>query len=376
MSERRQLRILFVANDGEYLIRNYGHIIRSAELSGFTVAIAAPALSKGTTTHWFPLPLYRRSMNPWRELKTILALRGIYREFQPTIVHHFTIKPVLYGTFAARLASVPAVANSVTGLGYLFLRGRVLSQLGKILYRTFLRHQRMTFLFQNPSDRAEFKRIVPLEDHRLYLIDGAGIDPEFHTPTPVPPGPLKVLYAGRFLREKGLGELLQAARALAADSATAPIQIYLCGDVDLGNRGSFTAAEVDEWRTIPSVTVLPARPDIRELLRSCHLVCLPSYREGLSRFLIEALATGRAIVTTDTPGCRELCRDGENGILVKPREVSDLTNALRIFREDPELATRYGAASRSRFEAGRFGFRNVSAVVLAMYDDLLQGLPL
>ncbi len=303
-----------------------------------------------------------------RDARTLGQLRRLYRTLRPQLVHHVTIKPVLLGSLAARWERVPAVINAFSGLGTLFLSqgpGAALRRtvaLEGIAYAT--RGRRVFGLFQNPSDRDTIVRrgIVPSE--RAIIIPGSGVDLERFQVSPEPAGAPVVLLPARMLRDKGIVEFVEAARRIEASGRTA--RFALVGPLDPDNATGIAADEMGRL-VGRSVEWWGGRDDMPEVLSGATIVCLPSYGEGLPKALAEAAASGRAIVTTDVPGCRDAVEDGISGLLVPPRDPGALAAAIGRLLDDPALRSQLGRAARQRAEA-LFDVRAVARPTLALYD--------
>ena len=371
-------KLLFTVNDAGFFLSHRLPIARAAAAAGFHVHVAtapspaaAAIAAEGFPHH--PVPMTRRGVNPLREIWVPWALTRLYRSIKPDLVHHVTIKPVLYGGLAARLAGVPAVVGAVSGLGYVFLdRGPgagVLRGLIRAAYRIALRQPNGRVIFQNQDDRAEFvtRGLVAPDD--CVLIKGSGVDLDAFRPCPEPEGPPVVMLAARILRDKGVGEFVEAARRLR-DAGT-QARFVLVGDTDPGNPTAIPRPQVQQWHDEGLVEWWGFREDMAAVLAQAHVVCLPSYREGLPKVLIEAAACGRAIVASDVPGCREIARDGHNALLVPVRDGAALAEAIARLLSDAELRRRMGTRGREIVEA-EFSLADVVAQTLALYRSLLE----
>jgi glycosyltransferase involved in cell wall biosynthesis len=283
------------------------------------------------------------------------------------------MKPVLYGTFAATAAGVPAILNAVTGLGYLFddhgAAFRAARAASIRMARAVFRRGNVFFLFQNARDRGEFVRLGLATLERSLLIPGSGVDVDRFRPKPSPSGTPVVVLPARLLKAKGVVEFVEAARRLRKEGVDA--RFVLAGEPDPGNPTSLAGSQIRQWVAEGVIEWPGWVKDIPGLLAASHVVCLPSYREGLSMTLLEALAAGRAVVTTDVPGCRDAVTDGVEGLLVPPRDPDALARALRRLIEDPELRARLGAAGRER-AVREFSSRRVCDETLALYARLLE----
>ncbi len=315
------------------------------------------------------IPITRSSSNPWAELRTYRALVAAYREERPALVHHITIKPVIYGTWAASRCEVPAVVNAVPGLGYVYTdRGfgaRARRALVNLLYRSITNHRNARFIFQNTDDRDSFVRDLQVSYARTHLVRGSGVDIDAFFPRGPADGPVTFVLVARMLRHKGVVEFVEAARVVARRHAD--WRFVLVGDVDAGNPSSLTAAQLSAWVNDGSIEWLGHRADVADILATAHVACLPSYREGLPKSLIEAAASGLPAIATDVPGCRDAVEEGVTGLLVPARSVAQLAAAMIRLGEDPTLRSRMGAAARKRAES-LFAVTSIVEDTFAVYE--------
>jgi glycosyltransferase involved in cell wall biosynthesis len=315
---------------------------------------------------WLSIGLSRRSMNPLRELGTIVRLAQIYRREKPDLVHHFTVKCVLYGTLAARWVGVKAIINSITGLGYIFLPGgpwkRVLRSFVYLWYRLILRGTQV--IFENDEDRQSFIRngFIQLQDDNL--IPGVGVDTTRFKLSPLPAGVPIVLMATRLLWDKGVGEFVEVAHQLHSEGIKA--RFILAGRTDPGNPASISEAQVETWRSEGHIEWLGWIENMATVLEQSSIICLPSYREGLPTVLIEAGACGRPVVATDVPGCRLAVQDGVTGLLVSERDIKSLADALRRLLSNPVICQDMGSAGRRRVEE-MFSSERILVQILEVY---------
>lgn len=373
----RSLKLIYVVTEDWYFVSHRLPLAESARAAGFDVAVATRERRHGDQIRragirLIPLQLSRRGGNPLRELS---ALWRIYRRERPDIVHHVALKAVLFGAIAARLAGVPAQVNAVAGLGWLVgstrWPGHQARQLiGRVLATQLNRPGSLTIV-QNPEDRRRLER-AGTATHHLRLIRGAGVDLLRFTPAATPPpGPVRVVLVARMLWPKGVGEFVDAARALAGTGVDA--RFVLVGTPDDGNPSSIPEATLRHWDRAGVVQWMERREDVADVLRSAHIACLPSaYGEGIPKSLIEAAACGLPIVTTDAPGCREVVTHGVNGLLVPVGDATALAAALRELIADPAVRERMGAESRRRAER-EFGLEAVTSQTLALYGELAAG---
>lgn len=371
-------KLLFVVNDAASFLSHRLPLALAAQNAGFDVHVATPEgpaknaiLNAGLNFH--SIPLTRSGSKPWQELNTLIALLRLYRRLQPALVHHVTPKPEIYGGIVARLAHVPAAVNAVTGLGYVFIargfKAALLRSFVKLGYRVAFSHRNQRIIFQNPDDCALFLKAGIVTEKDTVLIKGSGVDISILIPLPEPEDTPLVILASRMLWDKGVKEFVAAAQALRVDGVNA--RFALVGDTDPGNPAAVPIAQLEAWRDDGIVEWWGRRNDMIPVFAQAHIVCLPSYREGLPRVLIEAAACGRAIVTTDAPGCREIVRHGENGLLVPVRDSKALADALRTLLKYPELRARMGKRGRE-IVVGDFSEERVIKETLSVYRELLK----
>jgi glycosyltransferase involved in cell wall biosynthesis len=312
------------------------------------------------------VPFDRGGLNPILDLGVVRKLVGILRELRPDVVLSYTIKPVIYGSFAARLARVPKSFSMIEGLGYAFGKGSLTQALtgrvATLLYRFTLPHNRGVF-FLNPDDRETFVRLGLLDDadrRAVLLRGGIGVDLDHYHPVPLPETP-SFLFMGRFLRDKGVREYVEAARLIKARHPE--IAFRLLGNVDPGS-SAISPREVEAWIAEGVVEHLGTLRDVRPAIARTSVFVLPSYYpEGQPRTIMEAMAMGRPIITTDWTGCRETVEPGRNGFLIPPRDVPSLTEAMRRFIEHPDQIERMGRESR-RLAESKYDVHEINRVML------------
>jgi len=373
--------VALIGGFGDLVVKLRGSLLRSLRAAGHRVTVCVPAPSavardgiesglRDLGARLVEAPLVRSGTNPIGEL----ALRSFYDEFmareRPDAVIAYNPKPVFYAVPAARRAGVPHIAAMITGLGYAFtsadLRARILSLIAMRLYRRAL-PLATTVVFQNNDDRTRFEHLGLLGAVRsVHVIPGSGVDIAHfqHTAISEPPARIDFLYMGRYLRDKGIVDFVEAARALRSmreDGSRFGFQI--AGFVD-ENPSSVTPAEVRAWVGARTVQDLGRIEDPRPALSACSVMVLPSHGEGMPMAVLEAMSTGRAVVTTDVSGCRETIVDGESGILVPPSSPAALAVAMEQFLEDPGLVVNMGLAARQR-AVTEFDSRTVNARLLA-----------
>lgn len=363
-------RVLFLAGNTRSLIANRGDLMRAMREAGHEVHALVPEYDllpeiEELGIPWRAVGLRRAGINPVADAASVRELARHIREIRPDKVFAYTIKPVVYGVPAARWAGVPEVYAMITGMGYLFTgetpKQRALRAVARRLYRYALRRTDAVF-FQNPDDQALFAELGILDGAvRPVRVNGSGVHTERFPVAPLPAGPPVFLVIARLLEDKGIVEFVEAARRLKARYPAARFQVL--GPHDPGLPHAVPAGMVEVWRSDPAVELLGHRTDVRPFLAASSVYVLPSYREGTPRSVLEAMSTGRPVVTTDAPGCRETVVEGENGFLVPPRTVEPLAAAMERFLEEPALIPAMGARSREIAEA-KYDVAKVNAVIL------------
>jgi glycosyltransferase involved in cell wall biosynthesis len=369
--------LLFLVSEDFYFWSHRLPLARGARDAGYRVLVATRVAEHGERIRGegfgvLPLRHLRRGAGgPAGEARTIAELTALYREHRPDITHHVAVKPVLYGSIAARLAGVPCTVNAFAGLGWAFTQtGRkaaVIEPVFSAAYRAALGRPGSVVLFQNTDDRDTLVRAGAVRADATAVIRGSGIDLARYRPADPPDGPVAIVLGARMLKDKGVGELVAAARLLRARGLDVVVRLF--GEPDPENPSSFSRAELEAWRDEGVVEWRGATADMAGELARAHVACLPSYREGLPKFLLEAAATGLPIVTADVPGCREAVRHEYNGLLVPVRTVEPLAEALERLVRDPALRARMGAAGRQRAEQ-EFAAERVVAETLGLYERL------
>ena len=313
-------------------------------------------------------PFSRKGTNPLTELKTLISLFLLIKKIKPDTLHHFTIKPVLYGTICARLLGTKKIINSVTGMGYVFtgttLKQRVLQKVITFTYRFLMNSKRITFIFQNSFDRDFFtnQRMITLSQAKL--IPGSGVKVEnfsVHHPDNASP---HILFSSRILWDKGFRELIEATHLLIKDKIK--FKLLIAGPLDPENPAGVPENEFNQLMNSPQIEYLGYVKDMPTLLKSIDIICLPSYREGIPMALLEAMASGKPLITTDIPGCRELIfKDSPNGILVKVKDADSLKEGLKTLILDRELRVKMGENSRRNVE--HFSFDKIAKQIIDLY---------
>lgn len=368
--------LLIVVNDPAFFLSHRLAVAEGARQAGYSVHVAtAPGESVaeicGRGFDYHELPLSRSGKNPLMELSALISIWRLCWRLRPGVLHLVTIKPVLYGGIAARLAPVKSVVAAISGLGFVFMangpKAALFRGLVSALYRLALGKRNLRVVFQNPDDREAFIKLGAISNEKSVLIRGSGVDLSLCQPYPESPGMPVVAFAARLLCDKGVVEFVEAARLLRKRGVE--VRCQLVGDLDPGNPTSIGRDELEHWRSEGVVECLGYRRDIAQVFAQCHVVVLPSYREGLPKVLVEAAACGRAVVTTDVPGCRDAIEANVTGLLVPVRDVGSLADAIQQLVENPELRHRLGRAGRE-LAAREFAIERIVQQHLDIYRAL------
>ncbi len=374
-------RVLYLVTEDWYFCSHRLPIARAARKAGAEVLVATRVTDHGEAIEaegftLLPLKIERSGLNPLADLLTLWSLIRLYRHERPDLVHQVALKPVLYGSLAAWIAGVPVTVNALTGLGFLFISkgffASLLRPAVQLAFRALFNRRNSRLILQNPDDVAMFRDRFGIRSERIETIRGSGVDTAHFQPTPepkvTPKQPVVALCVSRMLWDKGVGELVAAARLLRARGTA--VRVRLVGPSDQ-NPAAIDDTTLDAWRREGVVEVAGASEDVAGEYARAHIAVLPSYREGLPKSLLEAAAAGRPIVASDVPGCREICRDGETGLLVPARSVEPLAEMLAVLAGDAEMRREMGAAARQAAER-EFAEAIVVEQTLALYDDALQ----
>lgn len=372
--QKKPSKILFVVTEDWYFVSHRLPLAVTAREAGFEVVVATRSGDdqeriEAAGIRVLPLEIDRGGMNPFKDLVSVAQLvRLLYRE-QPDLVHLVALKPVLLGNLAARLVGVKWRVSAVAGMGFLFTeggRGGLLMPLVRRLLGCSLRGG--VVIVQNPDDAALLEGLgVPADS--LRMIRGSGVDLVRFRVEPEPGGAPVVMLPSRMLWDKGVGEFVKVARRLKERGVEA--RFVLVGAPDPANPAAVPEERLKAWQTEGLVEWWGHRERMESVLPQAHLICLPSYREGLPKVLLEAMACGRAVVTCDVPGCREAVVHEQNGLLVPSRDPGALGDAIGRLLEDASLRCRFGAAGRERVERF-FSMERVARETLGVYQELLQ----
>jgi len=354
--ERKKPKLVFFVSEDWYFWSHRLSLARAAMQAGYEVTVITRLSTYGeaikkTGLKLEPINMARKISNLISEVLSLWDIIRIFRRLQPDIVHNVAIKPIIYGSIAARIAGVQGVVNTLAGLGWTFgkesRKARILRLFFSIAFRILL--SRGLIIVQNPDDKALLFKIG-ISPSRIIVIRGSGVDLKKFVPAPEPDGEMVVMLASRMIWEKGIKEFVKAAKILHERGVNA--RFVLVGSPDPQNPSSIPESQLKAWHANGHIEFWGHQHNMPKVFHQAHIVCLPSYyREGVPKILIEAAACGRAIVTTDAPGCREIIRHGKNGLLVHPRDPLSLADAINRLIEKSGMRRHMGKVGREIVEA-------------------------
>lgn len=374
--------LLFVANDYTYFISHRLALAEAAMQEGYEVHVALPQIpqlpSQLTSKFTFhPFSLRRNSISVFTELGTLFSLYQLCRRLKPDLMHLITAKPAIYGGLVSKLVKIKSVVYLLPGLGYVFsansLKARLLRMLIPFLNKIALSHKNGCLVLQNNDDQNFYIKTKQIKKENTRVIYGSGVDINFFTPDlidskPEPNSGVIIVLAARLLWEKGVAEFVEAAKLLKEQQSTA--RFALVGEPDWGNPSAIPLEQLHQWKDSGVVEWWGKSQDMREVFAKADIVCLPSYYgEGLPKVLLEAAACAKPIITTDSPGCREIVRDQVNGILIPIKNIEALVTALKILINDPEKRKKFGENGR-RIVTAEFSIDKINQETLAVYRML------
>ncbi|SED23251.1 Glycosyltransferase involved in cell wall bisynthesis [Rhizobiales bacterium GAS188] len=377
MTQPQAATLIFIVTEDWFFASHFLPMLRSAREAGFAPAVicrvrAHRQVIEAAGGRVIALEADRGRREIGSALATIGQIRRILRAERPAIVHLIALWPIALGGFAAILAGVRRRVYAVTGLGFLGASPSLRAHLARMATRLALRlpldGKRVRFLLENPDD-AKLLGLDPDTARRVVIVGGAGVDPLAYGPSPLPPlPPLKIAVVARMLWSKGIDVAVAALRLARQQGADITLSLY--GEPDPTNPKTIPQAQLEAWNAEPGIAWRGRTSDAARVWREHHVCCLPSRGgEGLPRTLLEGASCGRAVLTSDVPGCRALVRDGVEGLLVPPGDVPALARAMLALAQDPQRMARMGEAARARVLSG-FTEQHVIEAVAGMYREL------
>ena len=365
--------LVLVATEDWYLVSHRLPLVHRARARGWRVVAATRVAEHGDVLRAAGCEIvtlaWSRGGGIFADLAAIRQIRSLYRSRHTVIAHHVAMKPIVLGGCAAIGLGHVAVVNAVAGLGFVFTsssrKAALVRPFMRVVLGWLLRRASSLTIVQNDDDAAEIRMMVAALEDPVRIVPGVGVDLQRFRPTPETDGPPLVVLPARLLRDKGVLEFVAAARLLRARGVAC--RMAMVGGTD-ANPAAIPESEVAAWVAAGDVEWWGRRTDMPTVLANAAVVCLPSYREGLSKALMEAAAAGRPIVTCDVPGCRDVVTHGVEGLLVPPRNALALADALERMLRDPSLRTRCGTAARMRAER-EFDQERAAELIVAVLDE-------
>jgi glycosyltransferase involved in cell wall biosynthesis len=370
--------LLFVVNHSEFFFSHRLPFALAAKKKGFDVHVATSPSGMeedyakyGLT--WHELSLQPGGKDPIKDFGLLYELYQLYTNLKPDIIHHVTIKPVMYGGIASRWTNIRGVVNALSGLGYLFRSDAFFARLMRIPVNSFLRyafnHPNSLLLLQNPDDVSLFTNSGVIREDKTVVIRGSGVDISKFTPSNENENnPPIVLLASRMLWDKGIGEFVESAKIV--NNGKQKARFVLAGKPDDNNPKSIESERLKSWNDEGTIEWWGYCDNMVKVIQNSSLVVLPSYYEGVPKILIEAAACGKPIITTDVPGCREIVRHGYNGYLVEQKNSKDLAEKTLTLLADKKERIEMGIKGRV-FAQDNFSLEATLKRTLKLYDSLL-----
>ena len=376
-------KILLIANSYWYIYNFRISLIKLLVKKGYEIKIVCPTnetkidfLSKNKIPilKW---NLHRRSINPIKELRSIIQLISIYKTEKPDLVHHFTIKACIYGTIAAKFSKTYLVINAITGLGHMFLgtgrKHKFMRFIIKPIYKNIFTAKRSKVIFQNVDDQEELLNMGFIKKTNTKIIRGSGVDINYFKPisdnSNIFDDPIKILFPSRLIKEKGIIETIEACKILCKEGIR--LKLIIAGEIDYGNRSCLSKDELQKIKDNKMIIIKGFVSNMRSLYADSNIVLLPSWREGLSKTLIEASAMEKPIITTNVPGCRDVIEHGFNGLLVPPKDIEALYLAIKFMINNSNLAKKFGKRCRDRVK-NNFATKKINNETLRVYQDCFK----
>ncbi|MBI9043079.1 MAG: glycosyltransferase family 4 protein [Anaerolineaceae bacterium] len=368
------MKVLFFANTDWYIYNFRFSLALALRGLGYDVVFITPngqysEKFEEAGFRWIPFEFQRKGINPFIEIITIFRLWKLYRNEKPEFVHHFTIKCVLYGSIAAHFSGIKKIINAITGVGYVFtqndFKARVIRFFVNKLYRVVLRNTQV--VFQNDDDKKLFIDKDLILEKNTSVIKGSGVDIDKFYSLPEPYGEPIIVLAARLLFSKGIEEFVRAAEIIK--SKEPKVRFVIVGDAYPENPDAIPDEKLSNWKNDGMVEFWGWEEDMLSVYKKCHIICLPSYREGLPRSLLEGAACARPLIATDVPGCREIVLDGNNGFLVENKNIDQLVEKLMVLIKDRGLRSKMGERGRKIVE-NSFSTQIVNSLTTSIYQKM------
>jgi glycosyltransferase involved in cell wall biosynthesis len=370
--------ILFVVNTPNFFLSHRLPLAVAAKKAGFNVHVATKngseisQITKHGLVHHI-IPFDRSGHNVFSDITTLKSLVKLFKDIRPNLVHLVTIKPVIYGGIAARIAGIQSVVAAISGLGTAFIDISFYGSFRRLLilklYKEAFKQNRLVVIFQNQDDLQIFKTKNLVNDKSCRIIRGSGVKLSDYPFLPEPNSTPIVVMAARLLKDKGVFEFIQSAKILKDKGEK--VIFRLIGETDFDNRSGITKTILNKWEVDGFVELLGYKHDIANQYARANIICLPSYREGLPKSLVEAAACGRAIITTDVPGCRDAIIPGITGLLCPVKDSNALANAILKLAKNPNKRKKMGKAGRELAQT-EFSIEKIVKKHMDIYQELIN----
>ena len=373
-------RLAYLVTEDWYFRQHFLGLAKAARDVGYDVHVLcrtgergpdAAAAIRAARLSLHEIDFARTGLTPFQDLATRRRITSTYRELKPDIAHHIALKPIIHGQAAARAAGIAGRVNFLPGFGHVFtstgIKARLLRPLVSHALARALAGERRGVMAMNQDDRRDLAALARADPDEITVLPGTGVDLDRFPPVPEPDGQPVVTYVGRFLKDKGLEDLVAAGHLL--NRRGVPITIRLVGAPDPSNPASIGAREMRAWEGESFIDIRPWTQDVASVWRDTHIAVLPSYREGFGMSLAEAAACGRALIATDVQGCREVVLDRHSGILIPPRDPVALAGAIETLAYEHDLRHRFAAAAR-RDALERLSIDRINRTVLDLYETM------
>tara|TARA_B100000161_G_scaffold164748_1_gene117563 strand:- start:4714 stop:5844 length:1131 start_codon:yes stop_codon:yes gene_type:complete len=376
MKTKKNKKIILLSNTAWYIYNFRLDLLKLIRSKGFDVYIICPFDKYKEKIEDMGFKVYewhlkRNSINPINELVSIYNLLTIYQRIKPDIVHHFTIKASIYGSICSWICKTKTTINSFTGLGHLFISNEnkitlIRNIISPILKLVFSKKD-TKLIFQNSSDRNHLINLKLVTKNNSYVIPGSGINVSYFKPSKKNDGDkfLKILFPSRLIREKGIFELIKACSILWEKKV--PIKLFIAGKLDKGNRSCLTEKDIKKLNKQKYIYLIGHVEDMRSIYKSVDIVVLPSWREGLSKALLEAASMEKAIITTNVPGCREIIDHMKSGLLVKKNNPLHIKDSILKLYNEKDLIKKFGKAARIKVKK-EFEIKKINNMTITLYE--------
>ena len=375
----KKSKILFFVTEDWYFYSHRLPLALGAIKEGYEVYLVTKTINHGNKIknhgiNLISLDINRGKISPFADFILLIKLIKILYHIKPNIVHNVALKPILYGSIAAFITRIPNCINNFAGLGYIFIsnsiKAKVANLIIKPIFSLLLNRKNNRSIFQNQDDLDLLVRNKFVNKNCSIIIRGSGVDMSYYKYVPEDNSTNNVILASRLLWDKGIGEFINACKIIMKNNID-NVRFIIVGAVDNQNPSSIKEIDLLKWQKDNIIEWWGYKNNINEVYSDCNIVCLPSYREGLPKSLIEAAACGRAIITTDVPGCREIVLDGYNGILIPKKNTKQLAIAIQKLLNEPATRNKMGR-NGVKHVRDNFTIENIVTQYITLYNSMIK----